>query len=444
MELRELLTDIDHNLISGDSSVQVSGVSYDSRLSGPGDLFVALPSASHNPEHGVAHNLKSAFTAGVRSFVINQADQPAAAPLLLDDAASEDTVTVLTVADTRQALAMISRRWFGFPERELKVVALTGTKGKTTISYMLADMADAAGVPLGLIGSNGIIFGDEHLKLPNTTPESYEIHKTLRLMADAHMAVAVIETTSQGFKLHRTDGLEFDLGVYTNISNDHVSPTEHPTFEDYFACKEQIFDQAKLCFVNRDAAMFDQIVAAANPSCTIATYGETDAADIWADGVTAATTVGDMTTSFNCHWASTNESGGLGATTLAPYDAAGLATPATPGSPTTTDNAGTATPATPVSIPFTANHPGTPGALGTTATEPGAPGASGSPTTTETDHSGTATEPTAPATPVSIPFTMSLPGEFNVSNALAAISVGRALGWPIEALQRGLKSTQVP
>jgi len=278
------MRELDTTVLFGDDTVDVTDIIYDSHKGTPGVVFVAMPSRLHDGHDYIL----DAYDKGVRAFVVER----------WEDAWPHDDVTVVRVPDTHHALALMSQCYFGYPERQLTVVALTGTKGKTTVSYMVQAICQAAGRTVGLIGSNGIFYGDFHVKLPNTTPESYELHKTMADMVAAGVEVLVLEATSQGFLMHRTDGIHFDVAVFTNISPDHISALEHSSFEEYLACKRRIFTQAELCLVNRDADMFDQITAGV--TCPMPTYGTTDNCDYQATNIDLSWTEQRMRTAFTC------------------------------------------------------------------------------------------------------------------------------------------------
>jgi UDP-N-acetylmuramoyl-L-alanyl-D-glutamate--2,6-diaminopimelate ligase len=270
--LADLIQGLDATVWQGDAAGPVRDIAYDSRQAGPGDVFVALPGMTDDGHHHIG----DAYRRGARAFVVQH--WPADGP---------PDATVVRVPDTRHGLALMSQRFFDFPDRQLTVVGITGTKGKTTISFMLQAICQAAGRQVGLIGSNGYFFDSIHVKLANTTPESYQLHQILSQMVAAGVQVVVIETTSQGFLMRRTDGMAIDVGVFTNIARDHISALEHPGFADYLACKQHIFTQSAVCVVNRDAELFDQIIQPA--TCPVVTYGFGAAADYRAtDIVTAA------------------------------------------------------------------------------------------------------------------------------------------------------------
>ena len=266
--LNALTRMLDATVVSGDGAVLVSDIVYDSRAGRPGVVFVALPSKLRDGHDFIA----DAYDRGVRAFVVERGTE------------AYDDVTVVRVGDTHHALALMSQCYFGFPERELTIVAVTGTKGKTTTSYMLQAICQAAGRQVGLIGSNGITFAGRHSKSPNTTPESYLLQQAMAEMVAAGVETLIMETTSQGFLMGRTDGIRFSLGVFTNISPDHISALEHSSFDEYFTCKKKLFSQAELCCVNADAELYEQIVAGAD--CPIQTYGTTNGCDCQATDIT--------------------------------------------------------------------------------------------------------------------------------------------------------------
>ncbi|MCL1894965.1 MAG: UDP-N-acetylmuramoyl-L-alanyl-D-glutamate--2,6-diaminopimelate ligase [Clostridiales bacterium] len=247
-------------LVRGDANTDVKEIVFDSRNAGAGTLFAALPGANDKSLDGHSF-IPDAYGRGCRVFLVSS----------IPDSGLSDASILLT-ENTRRALALLSQRFFGDPAGRLKFVALTGTKGKTTISYMLRSIFEKAGKKVALIGSNGVMYPGFYKKLLNTTPESWVLHGFLKDMADAGVEYCFLEATSQGFMMHRTDGIVFDAALYTNISPDHISKTEHDSFEHYFACKKSIFDQCKICYVNRDAELFDDIVSGV-PGELIRTYG---------------------------------------------------------------------------------------------------------------------------------------------------------------------------
>ena len=273
----------------GDPSFEINEIVSDSRKAGPRTLFAAFAGINNDSADGHDY-LKDAYENGCRAFLVNHIPQ---------EFADKEGVNIILAHNTRKAVAMLSRRFFDAPENQLKLIALTGTKGKTTISYMLKTIFEKAGKKIGLIGSNGVLYGDVFYTLPNTTPEAYVIHKILKDMVDAGVEYCLLEATSQGFMMRRTDSILFDVSIYTNISPDHISRTEHESFGHYFACKKRVFDQTNLCFVNRDTELFDEIVKDV-PKELIKTYGIKHDCDYTAKDISLIREEDGISTVFTC------------------------------------------------------------------------------------------------------------------------------------------------
>ena len=169
-------------------------------------------------------------------------------------------VTVIKVADSRYAMAMISAAYFDYPAEKMKVIGITGTKGKTTTTYMIRSILESAGHKVGLIGTIEAIIGEEHIPAANTTPESYTVQSYFDRMVKAGCDCVVMEVSSQGLMLHRTAGIPFEIGIFTNIEPDHIGPAEHASFEDYMHCKGLLFQQCKLGIVNMDDKHLEQVL----------------------------------------------------------------------------------------------------------------------------------------------------------------------------------------
>ena len=254
MTVKELLNGIPCT-VAGSTDIIIRDIVYDTRKEMQSDtVFVCIEGFVFDG-HEYA---KAAYDKGVRVFACREeVDLP-------------EDATVIYTEDTRKFLALASANLFGKPAEKLFTVAVTGTKGKTSTSFILKSILDAAGIPAGVIGSTGVYYGDHFETTANTTPESYLLHKLYRQMLDAGCKAVIIEAASQGFKLHRTYGIKFDAGIFTNISPDHIGKNEHADFEEYLACKKQIFDQCKVCYVNEDDGHFREIVEGA--SCPVKTF----------------------------------------------------------------------------------------------------------------------------------------------------------------------------
>lgn len=187
-------------------------------------------------------------------------------------------VTVIQVKDSRYAMACISACWFGYPAEQMKTIGITGTKGKTTATYMIKSILENAGYRVGLIGTIETIIGDKRIPSSHTTPESYEVQQRFREMADFGCDCVVMEVSSQGLMLHRTAGFIFDYGIFTNIEPDHIGPNEHTSFEHYLSCKNMLLRQCRTGIVNRDDEHFEQMVK--GHTCKLETYGFSEEASL--------------------------------------------------------------------------------------------------------------------------------------------------------------------
>uniref|UniRef100_A0A1B0FDE9 Mur ligase central domain-containing protein n=1 Tax=Glossina morsitans morsitans TaxID=37546 RepID=A0A1B0FDE9_GLOMM len=217
----------------------------------------------------------------IRDNIHSTGDQNSCPKEICEEVEAPSDVTVIKVTDTRYAMAFISAAYFGHPAKELKTIGITGTKGKTTTTYMVKSILENAGYKVGLIGTIEAIIGEEHIPAHNTTPESYLVQEYFRKMADAGCDCVVMEVSSQGLMLHRTQGFVFDYGIFTNIEPDHIGPNEHKDFDDYLRCKSMLLRQCKVGIVNRDDEHFERIIE--GHTCTLETYGFSPEADLRAE-----------------------------------------------------------------------------------------------------------------------------------------------------------------
>ncbi|RZT02444.1 UDP-N-acetylmuramoyl-L-alanyl-D-glutamate--2,6-diaminopimelate ligase [Cuneatibacter caecimuris] len=266
MRLRDLLEAVGYTCLQGDIDTEIHGISQDNRKVEPGNLFICIAGSRFD-----THELTMEIAArGAAAFV---AERPVEAP---------SGTAVVLVESCRAAMARIYAAFYGYPARGMKLVGITGTKGKTTTAQMIVSVLKAGGLKVGSIGTNGTDYDGKHIENGNTTPDSYEIQRHLRGMADAGCQAVVLEVSSQAEKMHRVDGLEFDYSIFTNISpGDHVSPTEHKDFAEYMECKSMLFDHSKVAFVNRDDENWEKIVE--GRSCRAFTYGCSPEADYRAE-----------------------------------------------------------------------------------------------------------------------------------------------------------------
>ena len=233
MKLRSLLAGVPLMGELSNSEMEITSISYDTRTLRPGALFIALPGAKTD---GHKH-IPEALERGAAAVLCRQAP-PEPGPWLLTE-------------NPRRALALVSANWFRHPGREMVLIGVTGTNGKTTTTCLIKSMLEqAAGAKVGLIGTIQNMIGEEILPAQRTTPESYELQKLLRSMADAGCTHVVMETSSHALVQYRTAGLQFDAGIFTNLTQDHLD--YHKTMEAYRDAKEVLFDQSEIAVFNLD------------------------------------------------------------------------------------------------------------------------------------------------------------------------------------------------
>ena len=199
---------------------------------------------------------------------------------------------MIKVPDSRYAMACISAAWFGHPAEKLKVIGITGTKGKTTTTYLVKSILENAGHKVGLIGTIEAIIGDKVIPAANTTPESYVVQQYFAEMVEAGCDSVVMEVSSQGLMLHRTAGFLFDLGIFTNIEPDHIGPNEHKDFEDYMHCKGMLFKQCRVGIVNADDEHLEKVLE--GHTCSLETFGFSEKADLRAKDLHLVTGKGTL------------------------------------------------------------------------------------------------------------------------------------------------------
>ena len=267
MMFKDWLEDIRCQVLQGSLEVRVSEVVYDSRKACPGAVFVCM-AGSRVDSHEFCSQV---YVAGVRVFVT---ERPIALPA---------DATVVMVENGREALAHISAARFGFPDRKMVTIGVTGTKGKTTTTHMIKTILEACGKKVGMIGTNGVYFPGTFEPTRNTTPESYQLHQYFSRMLEAGCEYMVMEVSSQAVKMHRTDGILFSYGIFINISPDHIGPDEHENFEEYFHCKSMIFKQCLTGIANQD----DELVmkAAKHGLCPVYAYSLMHPADFQAENI---------------------------------------------------------------------------------------------------------------------------------------------------------------
>ena len=280
--------------VFGDDSTAVTSAAIDSRKAKPGCLFICK-GAAFKPAF-----LASAVEKGAAAFLCQgETSDDGELRVPAELAAAAPGVPAIAACDVRRAMAAAAKTVYGDPSKNLNVVGITGTKGKSTTSYMLHAIMNAAGIETSMLGSIETDDGIEHFESHNTTPESPDLWRHLRNTVDAGRKHMVMEVSSQGLKYDRVLGLNFDIACFLNIGRDHISPVEHPTFEDYFASKLRIFDQCETAVVNLGTDHLDEVLAAAKAAAKLVTIGverpdaTLNATDIASSDGTIAFTVAD-------------------------------------------------------------------------------------------------------------------------------------------------------
>ena len=235
MKLKQLLERLDYQVLQGSDEIEITQFTNDSRKEiGEGSAFICVKGAVFD-----GHD-----------YVEEMAKRGASAVIVEHEVEAPANLTVIQVEDSRYAQALASAAYFGYPADQLKVIGITGTKGKTTTTYMVKSILEGVGHKVGLIGTIESIIGDEVIPSKNTTPESFTIHEYFRKMVDAGCDSVVMEVSSQGLMLHRTAGIPFEIGIFTNLGEDHIGPNEHEDFADYMRCKALLFQQCKIGIAN--------------------------------------------------------------------------------------------------------------------------------------------------------------------------------------------------
>ncbi len=262
MKLTKLLERLEYTCLQGTLDREVGRVISDSRQAQEDALFLCIKGAAADGHQFVSQVVEK----GTKVIVCQ------------DAVSVPEDVTVIRVEDSRYAMAVIAAAFYGYPGDHLKVIGITGTKGKTTTTYMVKSILENAGYQVGLIGTIETIIRDRVIPSANTTPESLLVQKYLREMLDAGCDCAVMEVSSQGLMLHRTAGFTFEIGIFTNIEPDHIGPNEHSSFEQYLECKKMLLRQCRIGIVNRDDEHFERITE--GHTCTLETYGFSPEADL--------------------------------------------------------------------------------------------------------------------------------------------------------------------
>lgn len=272
MKLSKLVSEVDVINKVGDLDLDITNIHSDSRKIKEGGLFIAINGFSKD---GIDF-IPQAIENGAKAIIVEP-------NVDVNSLNSSYNIPVISVKNTRQALAQTACEFYNNPSKKIKLIGVTGTKGKTTTTFMIKALLEAHGLNVGLIGSIAVYINGEKIEdTDRTTPESIEIQKHLASMVEKNVDVAIIEVSSQAMKLDRVTGCEFEVGVFTNLSEDHISPKEHPNMEDYFNCKLQLLKMSKYCVINNDDEKVKTIKELL-PNKTIKSFGIDNSSDVQAD-----------------------------------------------------------------------------------------------------------------------------------------------------------------
>ncbi len=286
MKLEKVLTGVEYKLLQGTLDREISDIAYDSRKVKKNGMFVAIEGTVVDGHKFIGN----AIEAGADVIVTEK-----------ETTVESSEVTVIQVENGRKALSLMSAAYFGYPAKKMITVGITGTKGKSTVEHMIRDILEKSGKNCGIIGTIGAFMNGKSIVTEHTTPESYELQKLFAMMVEEGCEYMVMEVSSQGIKMDRVAGIEFDYGVFTNISPDHIGPGEHENFEEYLSCKAELFRHCKTGIINRDDEHYGEIVK--NATCNIMTFGTSGEADLQALDIRHVTKGGELSMEFTARGA---------------------------------------------------------------------------------------------------------------------------------------------
>ena len=277
MELKSILSGLQNLKAKGNLEIDIKGIKNNSKDIKENDMFVAIKGFDTNGHEWILEAIEN----GAKAILAQEADINKE---LLKEIPED--VTLILTDNTRYALAICACNFYGNPSKKMKLVGVTGTKGKTTTTYMIRDILQKQGIKVGLIGTVASYVNDKKIADNlNTTPESLKLQEIFSKMLEQKCEAVVMEVSSQSLKLDRVAGCDFDIGVFTNFAEDHISKKEHPDMEDYFNSKLKLFKMCKKGFVNADD-VYASTVPKLVPECQITTYGIDNHCDLLAKDIT--------------------------------------------------------------------------------------------------------------------------------------------------------------
>lgn len=279
MKLRELLVHSDYTCLQGSLDKNIVDLVYDSRKAIPDTAFVCMVGAVSDG-HGY---IKNAIDSGCNTLIVEKSMEELEKDTVRRIQANPD-ITVIQTRDNRSTLSYMAQALYHYPAKKLTTIAITGTKGKTTTTFMIRTILEECGHKTGIIGTTGVYIGDRRIEIHNTTPESYDIQMYLAEMVKAGCDSCVMEVSSQALKLNRTAGILFDYSVFTNLSPDHIGEGEHADYAEYVYCKSLLFRQSRHGIFNIDDREAPAMMKAGTNLDTH-TYGFRPEADLCAGNI---------------------------------------------------------------------------------------------------------------------------------------------------------------
>lgn len=274
MKLKNILIGIENLKAKGDLEQDIIGIESNSKKVQPGYIFVAIKGFSFDGHQYIEEAVKN----GAVAVIVEEINKELISKL--------SNITIIVAKNTREFLAIASSNFYENPSKKFKLIGITGTKGKTTTTYMIKDILEKAGKKVGLIGTVAVYINGEKIEdSERTTPESLELQKIFSKMVEQGTEYVVMEVSSQSLKLHRVDGCDFDMVVFTNLSEDHISAKEHPNTKDYFESKLKLFKMCKTGFVNIDD-LYGAKIPSMFPDSEITRYGIDNPGEVIAKDIT--------------------------------------------------------------------------------------------------------------------------------------------------------------
>lgn len=284
MNLKNILIGIEGLKAKGNLDLDISNVECDYRKIKEGGLFVAIKGYEFD-----GHSfINSAIENGAKAIIFEEG-------VNYKEFINYKNITFIMAPNTRLALSLCACNFYDHPSKKMKVIGITGTKGKTTTSFMLKKILEKQGKKVGLIGTIAIYIGDNKVKNSDrTTPEGNKLQEILDKMYQLGIEVVIMEVSSQSLKLDRVAGMEFYAGIFTNLSEDHISEKEHQDMNEYFECKMKLFNMCKYAFINADNLYTAKVPNLIGEHCKTETYGIDNYCNLLAKDVTITNTYADF------------------------------------------------------------------------------------------------------------------------------------------------------